>query len=295
MSNNLYMPFHPGDYHADTAHLRTAAEHGAYMLLLMNYWQAGKPLPTDDRKLAAIARVSPSEWADMRDTMREFFEERDGLLHHKRVDAELYRARAKSQAAREAVNSRKTNPPKIARSTDEQRPINIRLSNQEQEQEQKAANAASSPAVQSFEQQCRDLVGQEPVLVDLNFSVLERLIDEGGITHDDVKSGIIAAMAKPDFRPRHWRQFEGWARGAAKDRLAGRAKVAGKLTIAPLTPEDRSAALSKVGQRYLPGDDPLFPRASESYRAEHGKYPPRDKNGGWYFPESYFALSEAAA
>ncbi len=294
VSNNLYMPFHPGDYHADTAHLRTAAEHGAYMLLLMNYWQAGKALPADDRKLAAIARVSPSEWADMRDTMREFFEERGGQLHHKRVDAELEKARAKSQAAREAVNSRRTNPPKIERKTNDDRPIDIRSSNQEQEQDQKAANAAFAPAAKTFEQECRDLVGQEPVLVDLNFSVLELLTEDGSITRDDVKAGIIAALAKPDFRPRHWRQFEGWARGAAKDRLAGRAKVAGKLTIAPLTPEDRNAALSKVGQRYLSGDDPLFPRASESYRAEHGKYPPRDKNGGWYFPESYFAAECAA-
>jgi hypothetical protein len=68
-----------------------------------------------------------------------------------------------------------------------------------------------------------------------------------------------------------------------------------KPILVSASPEERTAALSRVGQRYLPGDDPLFPGASERYRDEHGKYPPRDKNGGWYFPERYFATSEAAA
>ena len=229
MSNNLYMPFHPGDYHADTAHLRTAAEHGAYMLLLMNYWQSGRALPSDDRKLAAIARVTPSEWAEMRDTICEFFQERDGLLYHKRVETELERARAKSQAAREAVNNRKTNPPKNATPSPDNRPMIVRSSNQEQEQEQeqKAAKAASAPSPSNcLLLECRNLVGQEPVLLAQDFHVIEGLVEGGTVTPDDVKAGIRAAMEKPNFRIRHWSQLEGWARGAAKDRLAGKSKAA---------------------------------------------------------------------
>ena len=85
MSNNLYIPFHPGDYLTDTAHL-TVAEHGAYFLLILNYWQRGEPLPNDDRKLRGIARMTADEWAESRETILEFFEEQDGYLHHARID-----------------------------------------------------------------------------------------------------------------------------------------------------------------------------------------------------------------
>jgi uncharacterized protein YdaU (DUF1376 family) len=60
-----YMPLFVADYLADTAHL-TATQHGAYMMLIMNYWQRGGPLPDDDARLARIARVGPREWARMR-------------------------------------------------------------------------------------------------------------------------------------------------------------------------------------------------------------------------------------
>jgi uncharacterized protein YdaU (DUF1376 family) len=147
VSNNLYMPFHPTDYLTDTAYLRTAQEHGAYLLLLINYWQSGNPLPDDDRKLAAIAKVTDAEWAAISPAIREFFQARDGRLYHKRVEAELKKAREKSQAARDAVNSRKTNPPKNAGSSTDKHPIIDRSSNQDQVKEQEDANASSPRAI----------------------------------------------------------------------------------------------------------------------------------------------------
>lgn len=52
-----WMPLWIGDYLKDTSHL-CAAEHGAYLLLIMHYWQTGS-LPTEDRHLAMIARMEP--------------------------------------------------------------------------------------------------------------------------------------------------------------------------------------------------------------------------------------------
>jgi uncharacterized protein YdaU (DUF1376 family) len=79
---------------------------------------------------------------------------------------------------------------------------------------------AGEKAEPSFESLCRKAVGEEPVLLDHKFSVLAAVLEEGA-TQDDVLAGIAAAMATPDFRIKHWSQLVGWAKRAAKDRLAG--------------------------------------------------------------------------
>lgn len=90
-----FMPFYIADYMADTSHL-TTVEHGAYLLLIMNYWQRGQPLPNDDRKLARIAGIGPREWKRMRDTISEFFEISCSEWLHTRVESELAILRSKS-------------------------------------------------------------------------------------------------------------------------------------------------------------------------------------------------------
>lgn len=84
MVTRPWMPLYVADYLADTTHL-SAAEHGAYLLLIMHYWQSGG-LPKEDRKLARIARMSDREWKDARETVAEFF---DGEWRHQRIDKEL--------------------------------------------------------------------------------------------------------------------------------------------------------------------------------------------------------------
>lgn len=94
-----YMPLYIADYQADTGHL-TAIEHGAYLLLIMTYWQRGGPLPADDRKLARICKVSGSQWARIKGTVLEFFELQNGeagkQLCHPRIHSELSKLRDKS-------------------------------------------------------------------------------------------------------------------------------------------------------------------------------------------------------
>jgi uncharacterized protein YdaU (DUF1376 family) len=84
------MPFYVADYLADTGHLSTV-EHGAYLLLIMHYWQSGG-LPADDKKLARITRLSPREWAAVKDTIAGFF---DANWRHSRIDHEVANAEDK--------------------------------------------------------------------------------------------------------------------------------------------------------------------------------------------------------
>lgn len=96
-----YMQFYVADYLADTAHLSTL-EHGAYLLLLMNYWQRGEALPDDDGKLARTARLSLKEWTRIRGEVVGFFEVAGGQWTHKRVERELGIVRARIEQMRSA-------------------------------------------------------------------------------------------------------------------------------------------------------------------------------------------------
>jgi len=79
-----YMPLYIADYLADTRRL-TTIQHGAYLLLIMDYWRNGK-LPTDDKSLAQIAGMGMKEWLRHREKLIVFFS--PGWTH-KRIDAEL--------------------------------------------------------------------------------------------------------------------------------------------------------------------------------------------------------------
>jgi len=59
-------------------------------------------------------------------------------------------------------------------------------------------------------------------------------------------------------------------------------------------PADRAAVLANVGKRWVEYDTPEWTRVADLWKAERGTYPPHPQ-GGWYFPESYFARAEAAA
>ena len=87
MSSPPWMPFNVGDYLADTGHL-TVSEHGAYMLLIMRYWQDGG-LPADEKLVARYAHMNAEQWAESRDVLAALFDEG---WSHKRINAELAKA-----------------------------------------------------------------------------------------------------------------------------------------------------------------------------------------------------------
>ena len=96
-----WMPFHVGDYLADTSHLSTV-EHGAYILLILHYW-VNESIPETPRKRSKIARLNLKQWLAIEPTVQEFFH--DGW-HHKRIDQEIEKANklsdVRSAAARKS-------------------------------------------------------------------------------------------------------------------------------------------------------------------------------------------------
>ena len=87
---DIFMPFYVGDYLKDTNRL-SAAEHGAYLMLMLDYWQNG-PIPDDERILFRLSRMSASEWVESREVILAYFKRKDGKLFHSRIDRELQAA-----------------------------------------------------------------------------------------------------------------------------------------------------------------------------------------------------------
>jgi len=105
-NSNAFMPLYVGDYLADTTML-TRDQHGGYLLLIMTYWRNRGPLPDEDDGLAMATRSTPAEWKKLRPLLQRFFDVKDGLWSHKRIDDELKRADEKYEARVNA--SRKAN------------------------------------------------------------------------------------------------------------------------------------------------------------------------------------------
>lgn len=101
MSNRAWMPLHIADYLADTGHL-TATEHGAYLLLIMHYWQNGC-LPENERVIARIAKLTPAQWEESRDILAMLF---GPGWKHKRIDPELSKADEIIEKRRAAAEAR---------------------------------------------------------------------------------------------------------------------------------------------------------------------------------------------
>ena len=87
---DIWMPLYVADYLSATSRL-TTEQHGAYLLLLMDYWKNGPP-PDDDGVLAQITRLSPAAWSNARTMLQAFFQVQSGHWSHHRVDDELAKA-----------------------------------------------------------------------------------------------------------------------------------------------------------------------------------------------------------
>ncbi|MFA6180386.1 MAG: DUF1376 domain-containing protein [Candidatus Methylopumilus sp.] len=94
---DVWMPLYIADYLADTSRL-TTLQHGAYMLLIMDYWRNGS-LPDDDAILAQITRMQPDAWSIARASISRFFSIENGQWLHGRIESEIEKAGVNSQKA----------------------------------------------------------------------------------------------------------------------------------------------------------------------------------------------------
>lgn len=101
-----YYPHHVGDYAAATGHL-SLLEHGVYRMLLDAYYESERPLPADRKRVYRRVRATTKAERQAVDAvLDEFFQEGPDGLRHARCDAEIARARDKSEKNSSAAGSR---------------------------------------------------------------------------------------------------------------------------------------------------------------------------------------------
>lgn len=133
--NRPWMPLYIADYRADTTRLSTI-EHGAYLLLIMEYWRASG-LPDDDKQLSRITGLPVAQWRRMRPIIQSFFH--DGWKH-KRIDEELAHCLEVSNKRKAAVEQREIN----RRSNDASSDDTLHTSHSKKEVRKKAIRAVVS-------------------------------------------------------------------------------------------------------------------------------------------------------
>lgn len=102
-----WYPFYPALYRAHTMHL-TAEQDGIYRRLIDYYMESRQPLPDNDFALARIAGVDNDCFKHASSILRAFFEQKNGVLNHKKCDelldeqdtkSKFYAKRAKKAAS----------------------------------------------------------------------------------------------------------------------------------------------------------------------------------------------------
>lgn len=154
-SAEAWMPLYVGDYLGDTQRL-TTEQHGAYFLLILDYWRNG-PAPDDDAVLQAITKQERGAWKRNRPAIERLFKVADGVWRHKRIDAEIEKAKAnqerRSEKAAKAAQARWGDAPSNAPSMPQAKHVECpppspssSPKGSEETSEAKASSVARAPA-----------------------------------------------------------------------------------------------------------------------------------------------------
>ena len=113
VKTKMHLPFiklYTGDFRSMTVAL-SLAEKGAFMYLVLYFWDTGKPPADDDRRLSRIVGCSISEWRRMKPNLIDAaFEVRGGfwrIPYFEQIrDKSEETHRKNSERARKAANAR---------------------------------------------------------------------------------------------------------------------------------------------------------------------------------------------
>ena len=144
MASLPYMQLYVSDYLADTAHL-TAQQHGAYMLLLMNYWQKGRAIENTNERLQHVARLTQDEWLANKSILAEFFLVEGDIWTHPRIEEDLAKVREKSVKA--SANGKRS---VSVRSTPAQQTLNHKDKDKDKEKDGEPNGSAIAELVKLY-------------------------------------------------------------------------------------------------------------------------------------------------
>ena len=99
-----WFKFEPKPFISDTLRLSTEAK-GAYLMLILDYYDQGKPAPDDDETLATITGLSVDTWRRHRRVIEPLFNVRDGLWYHLKCEEVLAEQIASYQQKVDASNA----------------------------------------------------------------------------------------------------------------------------------------------------------------------------------------------
>lgn len=276
-----WMPLYVADYLADTRRLSTL-EHGAYILLIMDYWRNGN-LPDDDDRLARIVNLPLCEWICVRNAIEPLF--LPGWKH-KRIDDELARAVEKSKKASKSAKKRWNDANAYAGAIPTQCEGNANamlsqpqshittsndvVSQKEPPEKTKSQNPLAILETVLSPKTARDVVAHRKALKSPLTDRAAELLAEKFAAYGD------AELAASTMIGKGWKGFEPSWDGIPPPR-----------SISP-------ASASPCGF-YAEPESKQREAWNDHYRRTTGKSLPADARGGWWVPSEFPPSSEVAA
>lgn len=173
--NRPWFPFYVGDYTRDTARLTTEA-HGAYLLLILDYWVNGPP-PDDNDVLATITKLPVTIWRKRRASILPFFNVVDGRWTHSRIDREIAAANEKHQKRVDAGKEGGKAKAKAKQTASNANPEDEALPYQSQSQSPSEPNPDSKKGESNSPSVLKLVEEGRPIPIDESYQPSERAIE----------------------------------------------------------------------------------------------------------------------